>query len=128
VNRIVIEISPGELVDRTTILRLKSARIADPLKLEIVRAELVRHERLVAVLAPDDELPRLVELLLEINARLWEVEEAIRSYECARDLGPKFVELARTVYRTNDERAATKRKINLLLGASITEVKSYGQR
>lgn len=124
--KIFIEISPGELVDRTTILRLKSAHIADPQKWEVVRAELCRHEDLVAALPPYGALGALVDRLFVINARLWEIEESIRVCERALDFGPKFIKLARDVYRTNDERYTVKREIDQLLGSAIMEVKSYG--
>jgi hypothetical protein len=131
VNKILIEISPGELIDRTTILRLKRARlkrarISDPLKLAIVEVEFVRHEDLVSTLMPDTALCPLVDRLLALNAQLWEIEEDLRVCERVKDFGPKFIALARAVYRTNDERSATKREIDQLLGSSISEVKSYG--
>lgn len=124
--KIMIEISPGELVDRTTILRLKSAHIADPQKCEIARAELVRHEALVSDLPAHVELHPLVERLFVINARLWEIEDNLRICERALDFGPKFIQLAREVYRTNDERFLAKRAIDQLFGSAILEVKSYG--
>lgn len=127
-REITVEISPGELVDRTTILRLKSARIVDPRKLTLVRAELWRHEALVGELlarGPAGALAPLVERLLAINGRLWEIEDDIRGCERSQDFGPTFVALARAVYQTNDERFAVKRAIDQLLGAAITEVKSY---
>jgi len=125
-TKILIEISPGELIDRTTILRLKSACIKDPQKLTIARMELDRHEKLVEALTLDAALHELINQLLRINARLWEVEEDIRGCESAGDFGPTFIKLARCVYRMNDARAATKREIDRLLGSPITEVKSYG--
>jgi hypothetical protein len=124
--KILIQISPGELVDRTTILRLKSARIADPQKRELVRAELVRHEDLIETLPPEGALGPLVDRLFSINARLWEIEDNIRACDRAQDFGPRFIQLARDVYRTNAERFVTKREIDQLLGSSISEVKSYG--
>lgn len=123
---IMIAISPGELVDRTTILRLKSARIADPQKGEMVRAELTRHEDLVAALPPLEGLRRLMDRLFVINARLWEIEDSLRICERTLEFGPQFIKLARDVYRTNDERSAAKREIDQLLGSVISEVKSYG--
>lgn len=128
--KIMIEISPGELVDRTTILRLKSAHIMDPQKGAVVRAELARHENLVEdldeALPPAAPLAPLVDRLFTINARLWEIEENIRVCERELDFGPKFIKLARDVYRTNDERFVTKREIDQLFGSTISEVKSYG--
>lgn len=123
--KIMIEISPGELVDRTTILRLKSAHITDPQKSEIVRAELTRHKDLVATLPPHPTLGPLVDRLFVINAKLWEIENNIRVCERALDFGPAFIRLARDVYRTNAERFLAKREIDHLLGSAIMEVKSY---
>lgn len=125
---IMIEISPGELVDRTTILRLKSAHITDPQKWALVHAELVRHEKLVASLPPDAALRPLVDHLFVINARLWDIEENIRDCEKTSNFGPRFIKLARDVYLTNDERFVTKRKIDQLFGSAISEVKSYGEQ
>lgn len=124
--KITIEISPGELVDRTTILRLKSAHITDPQKWALVHLELGRHEDLLASLRPDATLRPLVDRLFVINARLWEIEDNIRICERTLDFGPQFIKLARDVYRTNDERSATKREIDQLLGSAISEIKSYG--
>jgi len=124
-TRIAIEISPGELVDRYAILRLKVERIADPAKLEIVRPELTKHEALVKSIAWDDELQQLSDRLLAINGRLWDIEEAIRVCEHASNFGAEFIALARSVYIQNDERAATKRAIDGHLRSSISEVKSY---
>jgi hypothetical protein len=123
--KIMIEISPGELIDRTTILRLKSAHITDPQKSGLVRAELVRHEELVAALPHDVALRALVDRLFVINARLWEIEDDIRICERALEFGPTFIKLARDVYRTNAERFTAKRAIDQLLGSAIMEVKSY---
>jgi hypothetical protein len=124
--KITIEISPGELVDRTTILRLKNAHITDPQKWALVHVELERHEGLLAKLSLDETLRPLVDRLLVINARLWEIEDNIRICERALDFGPQFIKLARDVYRTNDERFAVKREIDQLLGSVISEIKSYG--
>ncbi len=125
-TKIFVQISPGELVDRTTILRLKNSHIMDPRKLKVVRAELTRHEDLVGTLPHDGALRGLMERLLAINAHLWEIEDDIRACERGQDFGPVFIELARSVYRLNDERAALKREIDRLLGSEISEVKSYG--
>lgn len=124
-NKIFIEISPGELVDRVTILRLKSERIAEARKLALVRIELSRHEDLLKSLSQESVLLPLIDQLFRINARLWEVEDDLRICEREGDFGPKFIELARTVYQTNDARFATKQAIDQALGASVTEVKSY---
>jgi hypothetical protein len=125
-TKILIEISPGELVDRTTILRLKSAHITDPQKCERVRSELVRHESLIETLPSEVALGPLVDRLFAINARLWEIEDNIRACDRTQDFGPRFIQLARDVYRTNTERFVTKREIDQLLGSPLSEVKSYG--
>lgn len=120
------EISPGELIDKITILEIKADRISDPEKLETVGYEL---EKLTAV--RDAALPRLVELgrltidLKAVNGRLWDIEDEIRGYERRASFGDAFIVLARAVYRTNDQRAAIKGRINRLLGARIREEKSY---
>lgn len=123
---VLVEVAPGELLDKLTILQIKAERIDDPAKLRHVRAEL----RVLAA-ARDRALPasdRLVELtaeLREVNERLWEVEDELRRCEARQDFGARFVELARSVYKTNDRRAAVKRQINDLLGSALVEEKSY---
>lgn len=124
---ILIPVSPGELVDKIGILRLKAARIADPDKLANVRRELARLEAVARDrLPPSADLEEHASLLDAVNARLWEVEDALRDHEARGDFGPAFVTLARAVYTLNDERAALKRAIGELLGATIVEEKSYG--
>lgn len=125
-NAILVPVAPGELIDKITILEIKSERISDPAKLANVRLELdlldgVRRERIKA----SGELGRLTGELKAVNERLWEIEDDIRLCERDRDFGPRFVELARAVYHTNDRRAALKREINLALGSAIVEEKSY---
>ncbi len=123
---ILVPTSPGELIDKLTILRLKAERIADAAKLANVR-----HEQAVllatadAHLPPSDRLSELWDALYGINARLWVIEDDIRDCERAGDFGPAFIGLARAVYRVNDERAAVKKAINLHLGSLIVEEKSY---
>jgi Family of unknown function (DUF6165) len=123
---VLIEAAPGELLDKITILEIKSERINDAAKLRNVRAELaeltaVQREALPA----SPELIDLARQLKEVNGRLWEIEDAIRDCERQQDFGPRFIELARSVYRENDERAALKRAINELLHSRIVEEKSY---
>jgi hypothetical protein len=114
------------VVVRITILEIKAARVSDPDKLRNVRAELetLRTARDRTVL-PTDALASLTAKLRDVNVALWDIEDGIRECERAGDFGPQFVELARSVYRNNDERAAIKRKINVLLGSQIIEEKSY---
>ncbi len=121
-----VEIAPGELIDKITILDIKRERITDPGKLANVRrehADLVRARDAALPASPD--LDRLAADLKSVNTALWEIEDSIRDCERNRDFGPRFVELARDVYRTNDRRARLKRDINDLLGSSLVEEKSY---
>jgi hypothetical protein len=123
---IQVPVSHGELIDKITILEIKSRRIADPAKLANVRNEL---ELLNATWANDaaartdigDERARL----LAVNEALWEIEDRIRLKERAQAFDAAFIELARSVYVRNDERAAIKREINLKLGSQLVEEKSY---
>ena len=118
--------SIGELIDKITILRIKAERIADPAKLDNVRRELAllealqREEGLAGA-----ALEALADDLAAVNARLWDVEEALRICERDGDFGPRFVALARSVYATNDQRAALKRAVNSLFGSALVEEKSY---
>ena len=122
---ITVEIAPGELIDKLTILRIKAARIADPAKV----ANVVIERDLLAArwysLPGTDALNVLVAELAAINGALWQIEDDIRDCERTQDFGPKFIELARSVYKTNDRRAAVKRAINEALGSTIIEEKSY---
>ncbi len=122
----MVPISPGELLDKITILRIKAARIRDSAKLANVRTELEWLERVwrdsgaaVAAIA-DDEAQ-----LQRVNEALWDIEDQIRDKERVGAFDTKFIELARAVYVTNDERAAAKKRINSALGSRIVEEKSY---
>ncbi|WP_333821930.1 DUF6165 family protein [Pinisolibacter sp.] len=122
---IEVPVAWGELVDKITILEIKSERIADPAKLANVSTELrLLRERLGDV-ERDPEVARLHAALKGVNETLWQIEDDIRDCERDGDFGAKFVELARSVYRTNDRRAELKREINLALGSAILEEKSY---
>ena len=123
---ITVEIAPGELIDKITILEIKLARIADAAKLRNVRAEwetLVRARD--AAFASSPEIETETAALKRANETLWDVEDRLRECERNKDFGPRFVELARSVYITNDERARIKRRINELLGSRLIEEKSY---
>jgi hypothetical protein len=123
---VLVEIAPGELIDKITILHIKRERIADAGKLAHVRAELAALEAARdRALPSSDELTRLTAELRAVNEALWQIEDDIRECERSGDFGPRFVELARSVYRRNDERAALKRQINELLGAAFSEQKAY---
>ncbi len=120
------EISVGEFLDKMTILEIKSERIHDSAKLENIRRELDTLRRTWAE-SPfsEQDLRAEVAELKQINERLWQIEDDIRDREAAGDFGPAFIELARSVYISNDERAAVKRRINLKVGSELIEEKSY---
>jgi hypothetical protein len=123
---LMIEVGAGELIDKITILKIKAVRMTDSAKLKNVKHELDVLSRARAEnLNQSDELDRLEEALRMINEVLWVIEDDIRACEAARDFGPKFIELARSVYIQNDKRAAIKKSINELCGSSIVEEKSY---
>tara|TARA_B100000989_G_scaffold293033_1_gene269830 strand:+ start:90 stop:482 length:393 start_codon:yes stop_codon:yes gene_type:complete len=125
---IMTAIAPGELIDKITILRIKSERIGDEAKLKNVRTELDILQKTQAEEVPQsDEMVRLEEALKTVNEALWEIEDDIRDCERKGDFGAEFIRLARAVYVTNDKRAALKKEINLLLGSTIVEEKSYAE-
>ena len=125
---ITVEIGPGELCDKITILEIKSAHIAARDKLTNIRHELsVLRAARDAPLPPSRALDELTAQLSSVNETLWRVEDDIRDCERAGDFGPRFITLARAVYRTNDERAALKRRINELFDSAIVEEKSYAK-
>ena len=126
---ILVPTSPGELIDKLTILQIKVERIDDPRKLSHVRHERDLLQKIAQGAIPDSaELTQLRERLYQINGDLWAIEDDIRACESRGDFGPTFVALARSVYVTNDERAAVKKQINVLLGSAIVEEKSYTDR
>ena len=118
--------SVGELIDKLTILEIKSERIVDPAKLDNVRRELdlLRAVRVARHLF-DPRLAPIEAQLKNVNGRLWDIEDALRRCEKESDFGPRFVERARQVYVTNDRRAALKRAIDDLFHSTIVEEKSY---
>ena len=125
-NEIQIPISPGELLDKITILQIKSERISDATKVANVRTELGMLEPVWSDTVEDDEQIRaLSSELKSVNEALWEIEDDIRDEERNKRFGDRFIELARAVYVTNDERANAKKKVNLHLNSSIVEEKSY---
>jgi uncharacterized protein DUF6165 len=127
-NEIKVPISPGELLDKITILRIKSQRMTDPRKLANVRLELEALEETWKSSAyADIDVGTDLNALLTVNARLWTIEDDIRDKERAKTFDEEFVRLARAVYIENDERAAIKRRLNVKLGSSLVEEKSYSQ-
>jgi len=123
---LLIPVSWGELLDKMTILQIKSERMTDAAKLVNVRHELqlLAEVRDRQGFAPDG-LAGLMAELRSVNERLWEIEDAIRECERRQDFGGCFVELARSVYFSNDRRAALKYRINRLMGSPVVEEKSY---
>ncbi len=125
-QNIRVEVSPGELIDRLSILEIKAERIADPGKHgRVVYALDSLREARAASLPESDRLRRLEVELKRLNEALWEIEDEIRACEAAQDFGPRFIELARSVYRTNDQRAAAKKAIDQLFGSPLTDEKSH---
>ncbi len=120
---IEVPISWGELVDKITILEIKAERIDDAKKLANVTRELWLLNRKLSPVAT--QVLRLKLRLKEVNTRLWDIEDEIRDCERAKDFGARFVELARAVYVTNDQRADVKREINFALSSELVEEKSY---
>ena len=123
---ILVPISPGELLDKITILRIKSARMTDETKLRNVRVERDALERTwrdsgsaIPEVAADEAA------LQRVNEELWDIEDRIRDKERAKEFDAVFIELARAVYVTNDERARFKKNINVTLGSRLVEEKSY---
>ena len=123
---ISVEIAFGELIDKITILEIKLERISNAEKLANVQTEWqTLIEARDQAITTSDELTRLSNGLKAVNETLWVIEDDIRDCERNSDFGKKFIELARAVYRTNDERARIKHQINELLGSRLVEEKSY---
>jgi Family of unknown function (DUF6165) len=125
-NEIKVPISPGELLDKITILRIKSQRMSDAQKVRNVSVELdALQESWSSSPYAHIDIATDVEALQNVNERLWVIEDDIRDKERAQAFDAEFIRLARAVYVENDERAAIKRRINVKLGSSIVEEKSY---
>jgi len=125
-SEIIVPVSPGELIDKMTILRIKTQRITDATKLKNVRLELdALQETWAKSNYASVDITADEQALLDVNERLWAIEDEIREKERAQAFDAEFIRLARAVYFENDERAAIKRRINLRLGSAIIEEKSY---
>ena len=123
---ITVPVSVGEVIDKVTILEIKSERITDEPKLNNVAAELEALRPLVSGGVFDSaELVELTDGLRRVNAELWDIEDNIRAEEAGGRFGDRFIELARAVYITNDRRAELNKKINLATGSDLVEEKSY---
>ena len=125
-DKILAEISAGELIDKITILEIKKIKITDTNKLKEVDKELISLNNTMKNFIKDQSvIVNLKEKLKEINLKLWDIEDRKRNAERNNDFGKKFIELARNVYKLNDERAKIKSEINLILNSNIREVKSH---
>src|SRR5580692_7819874 len=122
---VLAPISVGELIDKITILRIKAEKIRDGAARRNVGHELERLVQIRAGLELDADLGEWEGQLLDVNLRLWKVEDDLRDLERLGDFGPRFVELARSVYTLNDRRAALKREINAVTSSGIVDEKSY---
>ena len=125
-SEIKVPVSPGELLDKITILRIKSQRMSDAAKVSNVRLELRLLEQTWSDSAyAKTDIEADISALMKVNERLWVIEDDIRDKERAQAFDAEFIRLARAVYVENDERAAIKRRINTTLGSALVEEKSY---
>ena len=126
IDKILTEISAGELFDKITILEIKRAKISNKEKINDIEKELSSLNETVKKYIPNQSsVSKYIDDLKNINLKLWAIEDGKRAAEKNNDFGEKFIELARNVYKFNDERAKIKLAINTLLGSNIKEVKSY---
>ena len=125
-DKILAEISAGELIDKITILEIKKVKIKNKDKLTEIEKELLSLNETMEKFIPDNsKISKFKNDLKNINLKLWDIEDGKRSAEKNNDFGEKFIELARNVYKFNDERAKIKLAINNALGSNVKEVKSY---
>ena len=125
-NKIIVEVSVGELLDKISILEIKKEKIKDPEKLKFISNEhLILKDQLEKNVKSDDKLNKLYQSLKEINAKLWVIEDDKRQCEKDKDFGEKFIKLSRNVHFLNDDRAKIKLEINNHTGSSIKEIKEY---
>jgi len=125
-NKIIVEVSVGELLDKISILEIKKEKIKDPGKLKFILNEhSILKDQLEKNIKSDDKLNKLFQDLKEINAKLWVIEDNKRDCEKNKDFGDKFIKLSRDVHFLNDDRAKIKLEINNHTGSSIKEIKEY---
>ena len=125
-NKIIVEVSVGELLDKISILEIKKEKIKDPEKLKFISNEhSILKDQLKKNVKSDDKLNKLFQDLKEINAKLWVIEDDKRDCEKNKDFGDKFIKLSRDVHFLNDERAKVKLEMNNHTGSSIKEIKEY---
>ena len=125
-NKIIIEVSIGELLDKISILEIKQGKIKDPEKLKFINNEhAILKSQLEKNIKSDEKLNELYQSLKEINSKLWVIEDDKRQCEKDKDFGEKFIKLSRDVHFLNDDRAKIKLEINNHTGSSIKEIKEY---
>ena len=125
-NKIIVEVSIGELLDKISILEIKQEKIKDPEKLKFISNEhSILKNQLKNNIKSDDKLNKLFQSLKEINAKLWVIEDDKRQCEKDKDFGEKFIKLSRDVHFLNDDRAKIKLEINNHTGSVIKEIKEY---
>ena len=125
-NKIIVEVSVGELLDKISILEIKKEKVKDPEKLKFISNEhSILKDQLKKNVQSDDKLNKLFHDLKEINAKLWVIEDNKRDCEKNKDFGDKFIKLSRDVHFLNDDRAKIKLEMNNHTGSSIKEIKEY---
>jgi predicted nucleic acid-binding Zn-ribbon protein len=125
-NKIIVEVSIGELLDKISILEIKQTKIKDPEKLKFINNEhSILKDQLEKNVKSDDNLNNLYQSLKEINAKLWVIEDDKRQCEKDKDFGEKFIKLSRDIHFLNDNRAKIKLEINNHTGSAIKEIKEY---
>ena len=125
-NKIIIEVSIGELLDKISILEIKQEKIKDPEKLKYINNEhSILNDQFKKNVKSDDKLNNLFKSLKEINSKLWIIEDNKRQCENDKDFGEKFIKLSRDVHFLNDDRAKIKLEINNYTGSTIKEIKEY---
>ena len=125
-NKIIVEVSIGELLDKISILEIKQEKIKDPEKLRFISNEhSILKKQLNDNVKSDDKINDLFQSLKDINAKLWVIEDDKRQCEKVKDFGEKFIKLSRDVHFLNDDRAKIKLEINNYTGSEIKEIKEY---
>ena len=125
-NKIIVEVSIGELLDKISILEIKQGKVKDPEKLKFINNEhSILKDQLDRNVKSDDKLNNLYQSLKEINSKLWVIEDDKRQCEKDKDFGEKFIKLSRDVHFLNDDRAKIKLEINNHTGSVIKEIKEY---
>ena len=125
-KKILTEISPGELLDKISILEIKLERVKDKKSQEEIKKEYkILKEIQTNSIKMTDEIKNLIQSVKNVNIELWDIEDKLRIYEKNRDFGKNFIELARGVYFNNDKRAKLKSEINKILKSNIREIKQY---